>query len=54
MPPDLQFKAEQSRAMYVAASLTFELGIIFHSIFIGITLGITSDPDTLHSLSIAL
>ena len=40
--------------MYVAASLTFELGIIFHSIFIGITLGITSDSDTLHALSIAL
>ena len=25
--------------MYTAASLTFECGIIFHSIFIGITLG---------------
>ena len=51
---DPQFKAEQSRAMYVAASLTFELGIIFHSIFVGLTYGTTSDPATLHALSIAL
>jgi hypothetical protein len=40
--------------MYVAASLTFELGITVHSIFVGLTYGITSDPATLHALSIAL
>ena len=45
---------EKSRLMYTAASLTFECGIIFHSIFIGITLGITSDPDTAKALAIAL
>ena len=47
-------KAEQTRAMYTAASLTFEAGIIFHSIFIGLTYGIVADPTTLHALSIAL
>ena len=47
-------RAEQRRAMYTAASLTFEAGIIFHSIFIGLTYGITSDPGTLHALSVAL
>ena len=45
---------EKARLMYTAASLTFECGIIFHSIFIGITLGITSDPDTAKALAIAL
>lgn len=45
---------EKSRLMYTTASLTFECGIIFHSIFIGITLGITSDPDTAKALAIAL
>ena len=45
---------EKARLMYTRASLTFECGIIFHSIFIGITLGITSDPDTARALAIAL
>jgi zinc transporter 1/2/3 len=45
---------ERARLMYTTASLTFECGIIFHSIFIGITLGITSDPDTAKALAIAL
>ncbi|KAL3134350.1 hypothetical protein ABBQ38_006607 [Trebouxia sp. C0009 RCD-2024] len=35
-------------------SYTFEIGIIFHSIFIGITLGISSDVDTVRALMIAL
>ncbi|DBA78801.1 TPA: hypothetical protein ACH3X1_008697 [Trebouxia sp. C0004] len=35
-------------------SYTFEAGIIFHSIFIGITLGISSNADTVRSLMIAL
>ena len=38
----------------VAASITFEAGIIFHSIFIGITFGITSSADTARALAIAL
>lgn len=45
---------EKTRLMYTTASLTFECGIIFHSIFIGITLGITSDPDTAKALAVAL
>ena len=45
---------DRRRRMYVTASLTFECGIIFHSIFIGITLGITSDPDTAKALAVAL
>ena len=45
---------EKRRLMYTAASLTFECGIIFHSIFIGLTLGITSDPDTARALAVAL
>ena len=47
-------KAEQRCAMYTATSLTFEAGIIFHSIFIGISLGITSDSATVHALTVAL
>ena len=35
-------------------SYTFETGIIFHSIFIGITLGVSQDRDTVTALMIAL
>ncbi|KAK9812115.1 hypothetical protein WJX73_008188 [Symbiochloris irregularis] len=35
-------------------SYTFEIGIIFHSIFIGITLGISQNANTVTSLMIAL
>ncbi|KAL0034701.1 hypothetical protein WJX77_003183 [Trebouxia sp. C0004] len=38
----------------IVISYTFEAGIIFHSIFIGITLGISSNADTVRSLMIAL
>lgn len=35
-------------------SYTFETGIIFHSIFIGITLGVSQDKGTVTALMIAL
>ncbi|KAK9825723.1 hypothetical protein WJX74_001308 [Apatococcus lobatus] len=35
-------------------SYTFETGIIFHSIFIGITLGVSQDRDTVTALMVAL
>ncbi|KAL0040876.1 hypothetical protein WJX79_008214 [Trebouxia sp. C0005] len=38
----------------IVVSYTFEAGIIFHSIFIGITLGISSHADTVRALMIAL
>ena len=45
---------EQRRLRYVIISTTFEAGVIFHSIFIGITIGISSHADTVRSLMIAL
>ena len=44
--PDDPKKAELQRLRYTTASITFECGVIFHSIFIGITLGITSNAAT--------
>lgn len=45
---------ERRRLRYVVISTTFEAGVIFHSIFIGITIGISSSADTVRSLMIAL
>jgi len=45
---------ERQRLRYVVISTTFEAGVIFHSIFIGITIGISSSADTVRSLMIAL
>ena len=45
---------ERRRLQYIVISTTFEAGVIFHSIFIGITVGISSSADTVRSLMIAL
>ena len=45
---------EMRRLQYTVISTTFEAGVIFHSIFIGITIGISSSADTVRSLMIAL
>ena len=45
---------EKRRLEYTVISTTFEAGVIFHSIFIGITIGISSSADTVRSLMIAL
>lgn len=47
-----QQEARRREATVVAYVL--EAGVIFHSIFIGISLGITHDPDVARSLLIAL
>lgn len=52
--PEDPEEAELQRLQYTTASITFECGVIFHSIFIGITLGITADEDTARALLIAL
>ena len=51
-----QLEAQKSlqRRRCVAASITFESGVIFHSVFIGISLGITPNVDTARTLAIAL
>ena len=45
---------ELERISYSVQSCTLEAGIIFHSIFIGISLGLTTDKPALQSLMIAL
>lgn len=42
------------RLEYTVISTTFEAGVIFHSIFIGVTIGISSSSDTVRSLMVAL
>jgi len=42
------------RLEYTVISTTFEAGVIFHSIFIGVTIGISSSADTVRSLMVAL
>ena len=44
--PDDPKEAELQRLRYTATSITFECGVIFHSIFIGLSLGITADAAT--------
>lgn len=48
-------KEKATRRMeYAVISTTFEAGVIFHSIFIGVTIGISSSADTVRSLMVAL
>lgn len=52
---DLSEKQKAKRRLeYTVISTTFEAGVIFHSIFIGITIGISSSADTVRSLMVAL
>jgi len=46
--------AELQRITYSVQSCTLELGIVFHSIFIGISLGLDTDRASVQSLMIAL
>lgn len=52
---ELDEKEKVTRRMeYAVISTTFEAGVIFHSIFIGVTIGISSSADTVRSLMVAL
>ncbi len=54
-PEEISEKQREKRRLeYTVISTTFEAGVIFHSIFIGITIGISSSADTVRSLMIAL
>ena len=42
------------RCVQSVVATTLEAGIIFHSVFVGITLGVSQEPDIVRSLMIAL
>ena len=46
--------SKMKRILNTVHSYTFEVGIIFHSIFIGITLGVSQNASTVAALMIAL
>ena len=45
---------ERQRMIYSVQSCTLEAGIIFHSVFIGISFGLTTERSALESLMVAL